>query len=233
MRFHRFFVEQPLDGAKHVIIRDGDLIHQIRNVLRMTVGGQVVLLDGSGKEYTAFINGIDYRGITCDILKATVSPTLPRREITLAFALIKKDKTEWVIQKGTEIGVTRFIPFVADRSEKKGFNRDRAISIAREASEQSERATIPIIREPVSFEDIFSEYKDENLFLFHTDKADEITADIREGDSPACLIMGPEGGFTDQEVHFAKKHGAKIVSLGAGILRAETASIVAATIFLI
>ncbi|MFZ3020272.1 MAG: RsmE family RNA methyltransferase [Minisyncoccia bacterium] len=232
MKFHRFFVADSLAEAKQITIRDKDLIHQIRNVLRMTVGGQVVLLDGSGREYTVFITHIDNKGISCDILKSVKSATHPKREITLAFALIKKNNMDLVIQKGTELGVSRFLPFVADRSEKKGFNRERSITIAKEAIEQSQRATVPIIREPVSFEEIFSECKGMDIFLFNP-KGEEVSIEMREGESPACLIIGPEGGFTDQEVFMAKKWGAHIASLGSGVLRAETASIAASTIFLI
>jgi len=232
MRYHRFFVADSLAGAKQIIIRDKELIHQVRNVLRMTVGGQVVLLDGTGREYTVFITHIDQKGISCDILKSVKSATHPKREVTLAFALIKKNNMDLVIQKGTELGVSRFLPFVADRSEKKGFNRERSITIAKEAIEQSQRATIPTIREPVSFEEIFSECKGMDIFLFNP-KGEEVSTEIREGESPVCLIVGPEGGFTDQEVFMAKKWGANIVSLGSGVLRAETASIVASTVFLV
>jgi len=225
-------VPDSLAGAKQIIIRDRELIHQIRNVLRMTVGGQVVLLDGTGKEYTVFITKIDGKGIHCDILKSVKSATLPKREITLAFALIKKNKMDLVVQKGTELGVSRFLPFIADRSEKKGFNRERAIEIAKEATEQSQRAIIPIIREPILFEDIFSECKGTDIFVFHQ-KGSEISAETRAEKTPVCLVIGPEGGFTDQEIFMAKKQGAQISSLGSGVLRAETASIVASTIFLI
>lgn len=232
MKFHRFFVKDSLAGAKHILIKDADLIHQIRNVLRMTVGGQVVLLDGTGREYTAFITDINFKGITCDILKSVKSSTLPRREITLAFSLIKKDKMEWILQKGTELGVTRFLPFISDRSEKKGFNRERALAIVKEAVEQSQRASVPVVREPISFEEIFSECKGMDIFLFNP-KGEEVSVETREGETGACLVVGPEGGFTDQEVFIAKKQGAHISSLGSGVLRAETAAIVASTIFLI
>lgn len=232
MKFHRFFVADTLAGAKQIIIRDKELIHQVRNVLRMTVGGQVVLLDGTGREYTVFITHIDPKGISCDILKSVKSSTQARREITLAFSLIKKNNMDLVIQKGTELGVSRFMPFISDRSEKKGFNRERSITIAKEAIEQSQRATIPTIREPISFEEIFSECKGMEIYLFNP-KGDDVSVEERMGEAPVCLIIGPEGGFTDQEVHMAKKHGAHIASMGSGVLRAETASIVASTVFLI
>ncbi len=232
MKFHRFFVKDSLVGAQHILIKDEDLIHQVRNVLRMTVGGQIVLLDGSGREYTVFITEINHKGIACDILKSVKSSTMPRREITLAFSLIKKDKMEWVLQKGTEVGVTRFLPFISDRSEKKGFNRDRALAIVKEATEQSHRATVPTVREPVSFEEILSECKGGEMFLFNP-KGDEVSMETRNEETPACLIIGPEGGFTDQEVFLAKKQGAHVAELGSGVLRAETAAVVASTIFLI
>ncbi len=232
MRYHRFFVSDSLSQAKQIIIRDKEIIHQIRNVLRMTVGGQIVLLDGSGREYTVFITHIDGKGIHCDILKSVKSSTLPRREVTLAFALIKKNNIEWILQKGTELGVSRFLPFVADRSEKKGFNRERALAIVKEATEQSQRASVPTVREPVTFEEIFIENKDSEIFLFHP-KGDEISYETRAEESPVCLIVGPEGGFTDQEVFFAKKNGAHIASLGGGVLRAETAAVVVSSMFLI
>lgn len=198
----------------------------------MTVGGQLVLLDGSGREYTVFITAINVKGIHCDILKSVKSSTLPKREITLAFALVKKSNIEWIMQKGTEIGVSRFMPFIADRSEKKGFNRERALTIVKEATEQSNRAVVPIVREPITFEEIFKEIKGEEVFVFHP-KGEEMTDEMKNAESPACLVVGPEGGFTDTEIFFAKKQGANIVSLGSGVLRAETAAVVASAIFLV
>ncbi len=232
MKYHRFFVANYLAGAKEIVIHDRELIHQIRNVLRMTVGGQVVLLDGSGREYTVFITHIDGKGITCEILKSVKSSSAPKREVTLAFALIKKNNMDFVLQKGTELGVSRFIPFAADRSEKKGFDRERALRIVKEATEQSARALVPTVREPVTFEDIFSEYKNGEIFVFHT-KGEEVSQETRAEETPVCLVIGPEGGFTDQEIFLAKKQGAHIASLGTGVLRAETASIVTSTVFLI
>lgn len=221
-----------MSGAKRVILREPELVHQIRNVLRMTVGGQLILLDGSGNEYMAFIVEAGYNAITCEILSASKSRTAPRRELTLIFSLIKKDNMEWVLQKGTELGVSRFLPFVSDRSEKKGFKRERALAIVREAAEQAGRAEIPIVREPIDFENVFAESKGMKLMLLHPAGEDISSAHIK-GEGPVGLIIGPEGGFTEREVSVSKIKEVEVLSISPSVLRAETASIAGAALFLL
>ena len=155
---------------------------------------------------------------------------VPEREVILYMALIKKDNFEIVLEKATELGVSRIVPVQADRSEKKGVNYERAEKILQEASEQSGRATVPTLGEIINVNKV----PHENFVVF--DPRGEVSAReyfSKNSKTPISLLIGPEGGFTDAEMDLF--HGTKIpvVSTGHQILRAETAAIVALTLALV
>lgn len=151
-------------------------------------------------------------------------------KLSLAVSLIKKDNFEWVIQKGTELGVSEFIPLVSDRSEKKGFNMERAQKIMIEAVEQSGRGDVPAILEPVDVE-VFLETEKRGMVVFNTTGINFFSKNSKEKeDRVACI--GPEGGWSEKEIEMFKNKGAEIVKLDTPVLRAETAAVAVATLFL-
>jgi 16S rRNA (uracil1498-N3)-methyltransferase len=230
MRIHRFFVSQPIDDQKEVTLHDSSLFHQLKNVFRFTVGGQVILLDNSGFEYHAMIYGFNNGNVTFSIVSKRMSKNIPEREVYLFFSLIKKDKLEWILEKGTELGITRFIPIISDRSEKKDFNMERAEKILKEASEQSGRATIPTISETVEFANVLPQ--EFPCFAFDP-KGNVFTVEHAQKFSPLGIFIGPEGGWTDKEIFLFKKHDVKVYSLGTQILRAETAAVAISSLILL
>ena len=134
---------------------------------------------------------------------------------------------EWVVEKATELGVSKIVPIISDRSEKKGFNIERARKIAVEASEQCGRADVPEIREVENLEASIKNYSSAVVFD---------SSGITKGDpwpepsgqrSPLVIFIGPEGGWTSKEIERFKKEKMEIFSLGNLILRAETAAITA------
>lgn len=153
------------------------------------------------------------------------------RRLSLVVSLIKKDNFEWVIQKGTELGVSEFIPVVSERSEKKGFNMERARKIMIEACEQSGRGDLAIIREPETLSD-FLTGEERPIVAFHTDGPRFSAADFSK-DSDLVACVGPEGGWTDGEVEAFKAKGAVVARLDVPVLRAETAAVAVATLLLL
>jgi len=230
MRLHRFFVSEQIGKERDIVIHDPDLLHQLKNVFRFTTGGQVILLDNTGYEYHSLISRFGFGEIYFTIVRRGASKNIPQREIYLFSSLIKKDKFEWVLEKGTELGVSRFIPLITDRSEKKDLNYERAEKILRESTEQSERAVIPTLEKIKNFEDSLGQ----NFPCFAFDpKGDVFTIEHAQNFSPLGIFIGPEGGWTDREIFLFKKSGIKVFSLGKGVLRAETAAIAASTLLLL
>ena len=146
----------------------------------------------------------------------------------LAWSLLKKDNNDFVIQKCTEVGISRFVPLVTDRTEKQGFIVERAERIAIEASEQCGRGDIPDVQEPISLEEFVNEFRHSHVLYFaHLDN-EQPKLGIGS-DKPLGVIIGPEGGWTDEEIVFLQERGVLPLSLGTFVLRAETAAVIAAS----
>lgn len=223
MRLHRFFIEEEIPRAGTFSVVDENLLNQWRNVLRIKEHDRAILFDGSGEDVLCEFVSLNKKEAVFNILERTKG-NVPLCDVTLFMALIKKDNFELVLEKATELGVTRIVPVEATRSEKKGLNYERARKIIKEASEQSFRSTVPVLEEVVSLDTIVGE----NLFMF--DPRAKISAREFFANNlvlSAGLIVGPEGGFTETEVEAFEKRGVKIVSMGKTVLRAETAAIVA------
>jgi 16S rRNA (uracil1498-N3)-methyltransferase len=230
MRLHRFYIGEEIGDHKALRLTDESLVHQLRNVFRMTVGGQFILFDNSGFEYQVMIVSFDKNEVQASVISQHEVETPHVRELHLFCSLIKKDKFEWVLEKGTELGVTQFIPLISDRSEKKSFNVARAEKIITEASEQSGRARLPVIAPVTSFDEALT--SDFPCFAFHPEGA-VFTIEHTHTFSPLGVFIGPEGGWTDREVFLFRKHDIKVSSLGPQILRAETAALAISSLILL
>jgi 16S rRNA (uracil1498-N3)-methyltransferase len=233
MRFHRFWVKTPINKGGVNTLSNPHLVHQLRRVFRLHEGDKAIFFDGSGDEHVSDIVSMDDETLSFRVLETRSVKRLSDIKVSLAASLIKKDNFEWVIQKGTELGVSEFIPLISDRSEKKGFNMERAQKIMIEAVEQSGRVDVPTISEPQSFEDFLDSEKCD-IVAFHTEGTNfdiKVRAEfVSKKEIIACV--GPEGGWTDEEVEAFKKKGASVVKLNTPILRAETAAVAVATLFL-
>lgn len=196
-------------------------------VLRHSVGDTLCVIDGKGKIYRARI----LNKKTLEILYEKDFPIEDAFSTILCQGLLKGDKMDMVVQKATEIGVKKIIPFVSERCIVRYTRKiARWRKIAKEATEQSNRISVPEINEVVNFSDLIKQV--ENGILFWEKAKTSLIQVISElpSEKPVFLFIGPEGGFTQQEVELAKKRGIKIASLGRSILRAETASIVSLAI---
>ena len=211
----------------------------IARVLRARIGQQVTLLDGLGNAYLSTLIEIDKRESIVRIEQAIEPPLEPQPFIVVAQALGKSDKFEQVIQHGTEAGAGEFIPVQAERSVVEiptGRLAERAArwqAISKGAAEQSFRARIPAIRLPTKLADVVREAETESqpaLLLHAGAPAVPLCTALHEMKAvPAriYLFVGPEGGWSLNELEIARAHGCRTISLGPHVLRTETAALVA------
>ena len=205
-----------------VHVADAEMVSQWRSVLRLVSGDSVILTDGSGTEAEAGLESLDKKEAFLSVTSRTAVIRGPKREITLYAALLRRENFELVVQKATEIGATRIVPLLTTRTVKTGHNALRLSKIITEACEQSGRTTRPILSEPLSFEEAVAECAPAQTILFHVSDTD-----LQRGISgqEINLLIGPEGGFTEEEVQLAQERGIPVRSLGSLTLRAETAAI--------
>lgn len=222
---HRFYVPEVGDGRAK--LRQAQ-VYQLRHVLRLHDGDELAVFDGSGKEWLARL-----QGETAELVRPIEGVVEPQTQLTLFQATIKPARLELVLQKGTELGITRFVPFAAERSVRTAERRARWQSIVAEAAEQSGRRIVPEIASVLSFDEAVAEATSRGVPFMPWEGADrpKLSA-VHRHCRHLALIVGPEGGFTENEVERARARGAVTVTLGRRILRSETAAIVAAALLL-
>lgn len=223
MKIHRFFVGLIEERDGDLVISDVDVIHQIKNVLRLQKEDSVVLLDGSGKEFFAKVKIILKSESIFSKIKIKSNPQ-DIHKINLYFSIPKKDKAEWVLQKGTELGVNNFFPVISDRTEKINLKTERAKVIIKEAAEQSEKVFLPTFHEPVKLNDVIQGLNSVETFYLDIE-AEKIDLKKIKDMPDVNIFVGPEGGWSEKDKDIFAEHNIKSYSLGNFVLRAETASI--------
>ncbi len=231
MRLHRFFIDTDIQSGTTNSVTDSSLVYQLSNVFRLHAGDKIIFFNGRGSDYESEIVSLTKTLCVFRVLETHEVKRITPVSLSLAVSLIKKDNLEWVIQKGTEIGVSEFIPLVSERSEKKGFNMDRARKIMIEALEQSGRADMPYILEPRSLKDFLEEEK-RNIVVFHT-TGKKFTKAFVEQKKDIVACIGPEGGWSPKELEMFIQRGAESFNIHTPVLRAETAAVVVATLILV
>lgn len=200
--------------------------HYLANVMRRTAGGQVLLFNGQDGEWLAEITELTRKKLSFTPLSQT-RPQTPEPDTWLCFALLKRNKTDLVVEKATELGVSRIQPVITARTQADHVNLDRLRAIAIEAAEQCERLAVPEILPPKTLHALAADWPAERA-LFIADERRTAPL-LRHTATPAALLIGPEGGFTAEELVSIGSHPQvpriTHVSLGAHILRAETAAI--------
>lgn len=230
MKLHRFYVGD-IELTHDFWLSDNRLTHQWMRVLRFLPGSEVALFDNHHVEkiYKIIEFGSDNAAHLQEITE--VAARLPERNIYLCFALLKKDKNDWVLQKATELGVRHFIPLITERTEKTGFDRDRAEKIVIEAAEQSGRADVPRVREPLRLPSAITELQPiASLFVAEQQLQSPI---LKTQSGPAAVFIGPEGGWSPTEKQLFSDSHVENLNLGQFTLRAETACVVAAARFML
>jgi len=235
---HRFFI--PPDWVQGQEARlEGLQARQIDKVLRGRRGDRLTLLDDSGWEYLVEVLAVSDSIVQARVLERKPAPPEPCLNVTIYQGLLKGKKLDWVFQKGTEIGVTAFVPLLCDRcvalpsEERLG---QRWASIVKEAAEQCGRGRLPRLFAPSPFRQACVNAAKPSFLLNELPGAPGFRDTLRRtlGNRPvqASIFVGPEGGFAPHEVSYAESCGILPVSLGTRIFRAETAGLVATTMLL-
>lgn len=235
MSANRFFVSES--GFEGDSVRlSAEQAHQVCHVLRLKVGDAIVVLDGGGTEYDVRLTTAGGRDVVGQIVGRREAMGEPTVRITLFQSLLTREKFEWVLQKGTEVGVSRFAPVQTERTLLRARQIDakkmtRWHKIVTEAAEQSHRGRIPRIEAPVTFRQALSQLGGFDRALIAATSGQTRTLPNAFAESPTppasvAILIGPEGGFSDEETAQACENGAIPVNLGPRILRTETAAIV-------
>ncbi len=220
MRYHRFI--GPFDLSKNIIeVSDNHIRNQWHSVLRLKTGDTVILCDGEGTEAEGTITNLNKKTTTLAVSDTREVARGIHKQVTLFTSILRRENFEIVVQKATEIGITKIVPLITERTVKTGFNKMRLEKILIEASEQCGRTTLPILSEPMSFVDALHIITPAETIVF-----DGSGTSLGSQISAINLFVGPEGGFSDKEINLAKDAGCVIASLGELTLRAETATIV-------
>jgi 16S rRNA (uracil1498-N3)-methyltransferase len=248
---HRFFIPPSWVEGNDVTIT-GPQAHQIANVLRMRPGDLVIVLDNSGWEIEVRLVSVDRSTVKGEVLHRRLAGGEPRTKISLYQGVLRSNRFEFVLQKGTELGVVQYLPIITERCvvsdleavEKK---RRRWEWIIQEAAEQCRRGRKPALHSAALFPQACEQCRRSgglSLILWEQEKASSLRNLLHRaspgsgvgssegkgaGRTPFAinLFIGPEGGFTEEEVAVAKRYGLQPITLGPRILRAETAGIVA------
>jgi 16S rRNA (uracil1498-N3)-methyltransferase len=231
---HRFFVA-PEDLRGEKIVLPTEVLHHL-SVLRSREGEEILLLDGTGLVCRCRIASLGRRDGTAHVTAKWVEEESPFR-ITLLQGIPKGDKMDLILQKGTELGISRFVPVLTGRSiptpggGKEGVRLERWGRIVREAARQCRRPRLPLLDAPLPLAGALAD-RPEELRLFLWEEESCPLAAILPEDPPrdAVVLVGPEGGFSSEEAEAAARAGFIAVRLGPRILRSETAGFVVASI---
>lgn len=228
-----FFYIYNYDIAQKEIVLDEDTSKHIVQVLRMKVGEKLNLTDGKGNLLTCSI--ADDHKKHCSVGVTATSYQQPAtRKVSVAISLLKNtNRFEWFLEKATEIGVTEIIPLICERTEKEKFRYERMQGICISAMVQSQQVWLPILHEPLQFENlIIGQFENGLKLIAHCaeDQKQAISNFQISAFSNFQICIGPEGDFTKNEIQLALQNNFIPVSLGETRLRTETAGVVAASL---
>jgi 16S rRNA (uracil1498-N3)-methyltransferase len=215
-----------------------DQAHYLMKVMRASNGEHVVLFNGRDGEWLSTVEGASKKSCSLRI-EEQLRAQAPEADLWLAFAPLKKTSTDFVVEKATELGISRLIPTFTERTNTTRVKTERLSLIAMEAAEQCDRLSVPDISQPVNFADLIAAWPKERILLVPDETGSgpslktvlELKAENSEI-SPHGFLIGPEGGFAPSELDaLAKLPFVKRVGLGPRILRAETAALAALACF--
>ena len=232
---HRFFVDPGCIRDGRAIV-EGAVTKQASQVLRIRAGENIALMDGSGREWVVLLSSVSPSRLEGDVVRESFLNGEPGVSVTLYQGILKGEKFEMVLQKGTELGISTFVPVECRRSIPRaaGGRAEARLrrwqSIVREAAEQSGRTRIPVVEAPVSLGDALGSARGVTLMAWEREQKTGLREALTEGLERARveglgLLVGPEGGFDPAEVELAMEASVAPVSLGRRTLRSETAGL--------
>ena len=229
----RFFTDKI---NKPEMLIDGNEYKHVSEVLRAKVGENIIMCNGDGTDYVFQIKNIGKKDILLSYVSENKNETETNLDLTVFFALLKGDKSEFVVTKLTELGIKHIVPFISEYTVKTGEKTDRLERAAIEACKQCGRAVLPKIGKVIKFEEIskLSVNYDKMLFAYENAyvSGERIKNIISGKEQSIALVIGAEGGFSESESKLMLDNNIPAVTLGKRILRAETASIAASAVIL-
>ena len=227
----RLYIETDLSRGQGVPLSEAQR-HYLINVLRRKSGDRLRVFNGTDGEWRAQILDLSKKSFTIEVLERLRAPKACP-DITLCFAPVRKHRNAFIAEKATELGVSRLQPVITARTQFPKINLDKMGAQIIEAAEQTERLDIPALSAPISLAVMIDDFKEHMIFF-----ADEVGGAmpaieaIRLHAGPAVILIGPEGGFTDQEREILQtKDNVVLISLGPRILRADTAALSVLTLW--
>jgi 16S rRNA (uracil1498-N3)-methyltransferase len=233
MRTIRLHADLPLASSAELILPAQASEHAAR-VLRLTTGDPLTLFNGDGCDYQATLCAIDKRTVTVRISSCQALQNESPLPLVLAQGIARGDKMDLIVQKATELGVAAIAPLLTERSEVR-LDGPRALkrvahwqSVATSACEQSGRARLPVIQPIRTLTDWLTDLPDDGaLRLALMPQAADTIRELRFGENGGVLVVGPEGGLGEADIHALEQHGFRGLRLGPRILRTETAGLAA------
>ncbi len=234
---HRFFVDEgSLFNVNKTISIEGTDVNHIKNVLRLNLGDEIMVSDGSGADYICKISSIMSDAVEADIVDVVKNQAELPVKITLFQGMPKSDKLELIIQKSIELGAFEIVPVLTKRTvvkvddKKKDKKIERYNAQAEAAAKQSGRGVVPVVRDFMTFKQALEYAKTMDMCIIPYEEAKGIEYSkqvIKEivGKKSLGIFIGPEGGFAKEEVDAACEMGAACITLGNRILRTETAGL--------
>ena len=224
----RIFIHSELTVGSMVVLTEKQC-NYVANVLRMKKGESLNLFDGKSGEYKAEITDISKKQCVLKVVSKQ-GDFQPSPDLWLLFSPLKKDNTDLVIQKATELGVRKIIPVITMRTNAERVRTERFEAQSIEAAEQCRRTDVPEIESPKKLDDLLNGWPDDRTLFFLNERGSgaSILEKMREHQGKAAVLIGPEGGFDEDEIKKVLKNPKSCdISLGRRILRAETAVIAA------
>jgi len=230
-----YFYTPPQLIAAHELTIDGDEFVHLSHVMRKQPGDAIRVVNGAGTAYDVTIAEISKRTARCEITATHARLNEPETDVTLGVAILKNaSKFDFLVEKVTELGVNTIIPLLTQRTIPRHAKTDRWRKLALAAMKQSGRCVLPIVRDLTSFQGFVAQSSASSIKLIPHEKAVRPLAYLPlQTASTIIICIGPEGGFSDEEVAVAERAGFTPCSLGPRRLRTETAAIVSAGVVLV
>jgi 16S rRNA (uracil1498-N3)-methyltransferase len=229
----RIYLPEPVFLNNRISITD-EKAHYLASVLRCGKGDCLIIFDGKSNCFRTTIVTADKREVVAEVAEKITCNLESDLNITLVQGLLKGEKMDMVVQKTTELGVKEILPVITGRSQIRDTKKiARWRKIAEEASRQSGRSIVPVVHETVEFDNFLSAHDSIHGLVFYEEEGvglTEAVSSLIPHHSSFFVLIGPEGGFTKEEITLAKEKGLIVASLGKRILRAETAAISAVTL---
>jgi 16S rRNA (uracil1498-N3)-methyltransferase len=234
----RFFVDPGAITGTNVKLK-GDIAHRLARVLRLHRDDHVLLASGGPVEHLVRLETVTPAAVTGVVVSEQSAPAEATTEVTLYLSLIRPNRFDFALEKCTEIGVAAFVPVISARSqfhdEAKAARADRWQSVIVEAAEQCGRGRLPVVSKPMQFEEAIRTAPGLKLVPWEEERTQKLSDTLRalkKKPVAVSIFIGPEGGYTPEEISLAGNAQATLVTLGRRVLRTETAAVVASGIVL-